>query len=59
VDQFADANRFNRCRRRDARWHGNQQVHFNWCMTASEQAVRTEDSARRAHLATCKSGILD
>src|SRR5215204_138720 len=55
TEQFAEANAFNRCRRRDARWHSNQRGHFDWCLTATEQAARAEDGARRAHLATCKA----
>ena len=58
VAQFQEANRFNRCRRRDGRWHNDALAHFNWCMRAEEDAVVAEDGARRAHLAGCKGSGL-
>lgn len=59
VAQFQEANGFNRCRRRDGRWHNDALTHFSWCMKADEDAVVAEHGARRAHLAGCKAGILD
>jgi hypothetical protein len=54
VAQFREANGFNKCRRNDARWHANAQVHFDFCRRADEGLVRSEDAARRDHLANCK-----
>ena len=59
VAQFREANGFNRCRRRDARWHNNGQIHFDFCLRASSQQVSFESDARRTHLAKCKAGIVD
>ena len=58
VAQFQEANGFNRCRRRDGRWHNDALTHFNWCMKAQEDAVVAEDGARRSHLAGCKGSGL-
>jgi ricin-type beta-trefoil lectin protein len=61
-NQYADnaVREFNRAQnsracavRPDARWHGNYDTHYNWCLTASQGARASEEGARRDWLRRC------
>ena len=54
VKDFETMQRVAACRiPQDARWNGNRQGHYNWCVGAPPAAVANENRARTDHLKRC------
>lgn len=54
IDQYRLTTRVSKCRvRSDGRWHARYQDHHRWCLTASDDALRAEETARDQHLYRC------
>ena len=41
----------------NARWHGNFDVHFNWCLHVSIDQADAERDWRRARLSECRARL--